>query len=340
MRTSVVVTVVSVVSTLSLGALALARGLATGQAARRVERVRTVAAPPEVVVAELGDLRRWAAWAPWGPDGDARRVLFGGAPAGPGASAYWADGAGARFRLTVVATTASGVDLELERPGAPPADLELRVAPAGGGARVALAWIADPDLSARARALLGLPGPAAAAVEVTLARLAAAVAARPARQAYRVERSIRVSAPPARVQEWIADLRRWEGWSPWDTARPGAAPVHGGPARGPGATLYWRTGEGPGAAGRLTILRVTDRAVELEVSVLGETLDVALSVSGDDAGTRVTMALAGERGEADRPPQDAEALSGDLERALSRLKALIEAAAGGAVAPMPPRVSG
>src|SRR6185369_2157889 len=109
-------------------------------AARRVERSITVAAPPRTVLAALADLRRWGTWSPWGDGAANVHRTYGGPAAGAGASCYWSvDGRPERGRATIVAAGPSQLDVELEVPGQPPRDLELRVVAAGTGSRVT--WV-------------------------------------------------------------------------------------------------------------------------------------------------------------------------------------------------------
>jgi uncharacterized protein YndB with AHSA1/START domain len=55
-----------------------------------VERSRTVAAPPNVVYAQIHDFHAWPAWSPWEKlDPDMKRT-YGGPEAGPGATYSWA----------------------------------------------------------------------------------------------------------------------------------------------------------------------------------------------------------------------------------------------------------
>lgn len=55
----------------------------------RVERSATVAAPAEVVFAQVNDLHNWEGWSPWAKLDPAARQTYEGPPAGVGAAFAW-----------------------------------------------------------------------------------------------------------------------------------------------------------------------------------------------------------------------------------------------------------
>src|SRR5687768_9523845 len=55
----------------------------------RVERSADLNAPPELVFAELNDLRRWRAWSPWDKLDPNMRKTFKGPPDGVGSRYIW-----------------------------------------------------------------------------------------------------------------------------------------------------------------------------------------------------------------------------------------------------------
>jgi hypothetical protein len=132
----------------------------------RVERSASIAAAPDRVLAEIADLRRWAAWSPWERLDHQVHRTYGGSPSGTGASYYWpVDGAPGQARITVIRATPAQVDLELELPGEPPRDLELRVVAEGASTRVT--WVMPGEEDAR--------GAVAARFDKGLARLKSVV---------------------------------------------------------------------------------------------------------------------------------------------------------------------
>ena len=56
----------------------------------RVSRSASMAAPPQIIFAQVDDLGKWEAWNPWQKVDPAMKLTFAGPPAGPGASYSWA----------------------------------------------------------------------------------------------------------------------------------------------------------------------------------------------------------------------------------------------------------
>src|SRR5690348_2724442 len=62
---------------------------ATRPDAFRVTRATTIAAPPERILALVGDFRNWKQWSPWENLDPALRRSFGGSESGQGAVYAW-----------------------------------------------------------------------------------------------------------------------------------------------------------------------------------------------------------------------------------------------------------
>jgi len=56
----------------------------------RVARSITIAAPPEIVFAQVNDLKKWETWSPWVKIDPAMKQTYQGPPAGTGATSQWA----------------------------------------------------------------------------------------------------------------------------------------------------------------------------------------------------------------------------------------------------------
>jgi len=56
----------------------------------RVARSVTIAAPPEVVFAQVNDLKKWETWSPWVKMDPAMKQTYEGPPSGTGATSRWA----------------------------------------------------------------------------------------------------------------------------------------------------------------------------------------------------------------------------------------------------------
>ena len=63
--------------------------VATRPADFRIERSTTIAAPPEVVFAQVNDFHAWPAWSPWEKLDPGMKRTHSGAPAGAGAVYEW-----------------------------------------------------------------------------------------------------------------------------------------------------------------------------------------------------------------------------------------------------------
>ncbi len=57
---------------------------------------------------------------------------------------------------------------------------------------------------------------------------------------FRVERSLRIQAPPATVYGLIQDLHQFNRWNPWLRKEPSAQGQYGGPAAGVGSRYGWQ----------------------------------------------------------------------------------------------------
>jgi uncharacterized protein YndB with AHSA1/START domain len=73
--------------------------------------------------------------------------------------------------------------------------------------------------------------------------------------AFRVERTIVIDAPPAKVFEFLDDPRRQSEWSPWDKKDSSMRKIYSGAPKGVGAIYEW-DGDRNIGAGRLEIVQV------------------------------------------------------------------------------------
>ena len=111
---------------------------------------------------------------------------------------------------------------------------------------------------------------------------------------FRVERSIRVDAPPTEVAPLILDFRRWMDWSPWDKSYPETQRVYAGAVSGVGAVYEW-SGKKAGA-GRMEIKRVEPERITIQLDFTkpmkaSNTAEFTLVAEG--GGTQVTWAMTG-----------------------------------------------
>jgi len=89
-------------------------------------------------------------------------------------------------------------------------------------------------------------------VAAAVALLLIVIARRPS--AFRIERSIKVAAPPARAFVWVNDFHQWRTWSPYEKKDPQMQRTFGGTPSGTGATYGW-SGNNDVGEGRMTIVK-------------------------------------------------------------------------------------
>ena len=78
---------------------------------------------------------------------------------------------------------------------------------------------------------------AAVIVVVLIAALLGYAVTQP--DAFRVERTTSINAPPEKVFALITDLRGWSAWSPWEKKDPAMKRTYSGAARGEGSVYEW-----------------------------------------------------------------------------------------------------
>jgi hypothetical protein len=80
---------------------------------------------------------------------------------------------------------------------------------------------------------------------------------------FRVQRSIRVAAPPERIYPLVADFKRWREWSPWEGLDPNLEREYGPAERGKGATYAWDGNKQAGAGS----MEITEEAPPYAVGI-------------------------------------------------------------------------
>ena len=165
-------------------------------------------------------------------------------------------------------------------------------------------------------------------VLLAIAAILALAARRP--DAFHVERSLAIAAPPDAIAKHIVDLPCWTNWSPYEAKDPAMKKTYGPITSGLGATYAW-DGNGKVGAGSMRIAHVTPSRIDVALSFLrpmkGENA-AAFTLAPDPLGTRVTWAMDG------RSPLPAKVvglfmnmdhmIGRDFEVGLANLKALSE----------------
>jgi uncharacterized protein YndB with AHSA1/START domain len=162
-----------------------------------------------------------------------------------------------------------------------------------------------------------------------VALLLAWTATRP--DTFRVERSIAVQAPPAKVFALLNDFHNFPSWSPWQKLDPAMQTNYSGATAGPGAVYTWK-GNSDVGSGRMEVLQqVPDSSVTVKLDFLEpfeghNTSEYTLKTTGTT--TTVTWAMYG-------PSPYVSKLMGifvsmdsmigkDFEQGLANLKAVAE----------------
>lgn len=135
-------------------------------------------------------------------------------------------------------------------------------------------------------------------VAVIIALLVAAIliyaATRP--DAFRIERSTSIKAPPEKVFALINDFHQWETWSPWEKIDPEIKRTYSGALSGKGAVYAWSGNKDIGQ-GRMEIIESSSPAsVVLKLDFITpfeahNTVEFTLVAQGNS--TTVTQAMYG-----------------------------------------------
>jgi Polyketide cyclase / dehydrase and lipid transport len=176
---------------------------------------------------------------------------------------------------------------------------------------------------------------------------AAYVATRP--DAYHVERSATVDAPPATVFAQIDDFSVWKEWSPWEKKDPAMKRTVSTPPSGVGATYAWEGNKEVGK-GKMTITdsRPGERVAEkLEfIEPFQSTSGVTFTLAAESpTTTKVTWAMDGKHNFVSKAFSVIKPMDGmigkDFEDGLANLKKVAEAKKPPpAPAPPPPETAG
>jgi hypothetical protein len=111
-------------------------------AAFRITRSTTIAAPPEVVFAQVNDFHKWDAWSPWAKLDPAMKQTYEGPPAGVGAIYSWVGNKDVgEGRMTITQSRPGelvGIKLEFLKPFAQVNATEFALKPDGN--QTAVTW--------------------------------------------------------------------------------------------------------------------------------------------------------------------------------------------------------
>jgi uncharacterized protein YndB with AHSA1/START domain len=167
------------------------------------------------------------------------------------------------------------------------------------------------------------------ALIVVVAAILIMAATRP--DTFRVERSIRVSAPPEKIFHYVNDFHQWGVWSPYEKLDPSMRRSYDGTPAGKGAVYEW-DGNGKAGKGRMEIIdssELTRIVLELDfIKPITGHNRAAFDFQPVGSGTQVTWSMDGPS------PYIAKVMGlffnmdrligGDFETGLANLKAVSE----------------
>jgi uncharacterized protein YndB with AHSA1/START domain len=114
--------------------------------------------------------------------------------------------------------------------------------------------------------------------------------------AFRVQRSIDIKAPPEKVFALLNDFHLWSGWSPWENIDPAMQRTFSGLPSGKGSVYEWK-GDNKVGQGRMEIIETTQPSkILIKLDFLKpfeahNTAEYTLETRGDTI--RVTWAMFG-----------------------------------------------
>lgn len=91
-------------------------------------------------------------------------------------------------------------------------------------------------------------------IAIAVAAVLIYAATRP--DSFRVQRTATMAAPPDKIFPYVAGLKRWREWSPYDERDPSMKRTYEGPESGKGAVYAWDGNRNVGS-GRIEILEAT-----------------------------------------------------------------------------------
>lgn len=145
-----------------------------------------------------------------------------------------------------------------------------------------------------------------------------------------LERRTEISAPPEDVYPYVADLHRWQAWSPWAARDPERLVSYEGPESGAGATMRWRSEHAILGDGSLETTAVEQNRLVRHRLAFGDqwTADAVIKLEPSDTGCVAAWGLEGQLEENPiarfRGLVYRFVLGADLARGLAQLKTLVE----------------
>jgi uncharacterized protein YndB with AHSA1/START domain len=148
---------------------------------------------------------------------------------------------------------------------------------------------------------------------------------------FRIERSIVIKAPAAKVFALLPDFREWEKWSPWEDLDPTMTKKYEGPTGNSGPSYSWEGNKKVGS-GRMELMEADEaKRVKIKLDFFrpfkAQNL-TEITLSESNGSTRVHWAMSGASPLMSKIMglfMDIDKMVGkDFEKGLNRIKALTE----------------
>ncbi|UPT66652.1 MAG: SRPBCC family protein [Sphingobacteriales bacterium JAD_PAG50586_3] len=112
---------------------------------------------------------------------------------------------------------------------------------------------------------------------------------------YEIKREGTIKAPTDTVFMWVADLKNWNGWSPWNQADPKMKITYSAETIGTGSSMQWASeSQGNGKLTIKSLMPPTEATYELDMEGMVST--GKFSLAPDAAGTKLIWSMSGDVG--------------------------------------------
>lgn len=168
------------------------------------------------------------------------------------------------------------------------------------------------------------------AVVIVVAGLALVIARQP--DSFRIERSLRVTAPADEVFAQVNDLHNWEQWSPWTKRDPDMSKTYEGSAAGVGAVYRWSGNKEVGKGSNTIVESRPGELIRMQLEFLQPfqaSNEVLFRFVPEGQSTRVSWSMSGRNNFISKAVHLVmnmdKMCGGDFELGLAQLKAISEA---------------
>ncbi len=148
---------------------------------------------------------------------------------------------------------------------------------------------------------------------------------------FKIERSIAISAPAAKVFAQVNDFKKWAAWSPWEKMDPAMKRTFEGPAAGVGAMYSWE-GNNKVGQGKMTLTESKfPELVEIQLDFLKpmkSTNQTIFTFKNEGKQTLVIWTMTGQKPFISKVcclfMNMDKMVGGDFEKGLAAIKTIVE----------------